>query len=203
MGSRIQCFLLVPSDFASQELRRYAESNIACPASGVGYHNATALLERIPWDTDGVNTSHGGRGIRGYSSGPLCASRADSRWPAACACGYVFAAGDRWQHNVDRLFRRADVPDAIDGELVDLDHAPPGAMWNAYWYNGIWNGPDGVSLEVMTPGGVWLVDGPSRNSKQPWSRSGELPAVTANPSISIGVPERYHGWLRDGWLEEC
>jgi len=27
------------------------------------------------------------------------------RWPAACACGYVFQDGDEWQDNRSRLYR--------------------------------------------------------------------------------------------------
>lgn len=94
----------------------------------------------------------------------------------------------------------------------EIKAAPPGAMWDADWYEGskLKDGrpynrnPDGVTLCVRTPGGDWIVDGPSfscRVEVGSWSRSGTLPNVTATPSIHI--PGKYHGWLRDGQLVEC
>lgn len=84
-----------------------------------------------------------------------------------------------------------------------LSEAPVGAMWTADWYD--FKGPDGHCLVVRTPGGDWIVDGPSMNNDgsrgNPWQRSGEIPKVTANPSIHI--PGKYHGWLREGFLESC
>lgn len=90
--------------------------------------------------------------------------------------------------------------------------APVGAMWDCDWmrdhkmdsglaYN---RNPDGVVLAVRTPGGDWVVDGPSfcnRVESGSWSRTGTIPNVTATPSIDI--PGKYHGWLRDGYLVEC
>jgi hypothetical protein len=95
---------------------------------------------------------------------------------------------------------------------VEIKAAPVGAMWDADWYEGsklkdgrLYNrNPDGVTLVVRTPGGDWIVDGPSfanREEVGSWSRFGTLPNVTATPSILI--PGKYHGWLRDGQLVEC
>jgi hypothetical protein len=77
----------------------------------------------------------------------------------------------------------------------------PGAMWLD---------EDG-ELCVILPGGgsEWNVDrGRKYNEQKPsrnlpaWTRTGDLPKVTATPSINaIGT---YHGWLRDGVLtDDC
>jgi hypothetical protein len=95
-----------------------------------------------------------------------------------------------WQVFQDQIYRRADT-----GEEYTLRDAPPGAMYIATWHDN--------HLRVCLPpnGGhdYWDVDGPSKNGNG-WTRSGDLPNVTANPSI---LTPRYHGFLRGGWLEEC
>ena len=97
---------------------------------------------------------------------------------------------------------------------------PPGAMWypRAYKFT-----PDGrkkeikEALTVMTPGGIWGIDGSASNCTrkddllhQCWVRHGEPPDVTVDKngdtcaagagSIMCG---NYHGFLRNGFLEEC
>lgn len=80
----------------------------------------------------------------------------------------------------------------------DVPRAPAGAMY--FTRSG--------GLVVRTPGGDWHVDGPSKNGGR-WTRSGEPPNVTANPSILQQNPSvycgtrEYHGFLRNGVLEEC
>lgn len=101
---------------------------------------------------------------------------------------------------------------------------PPGAMWYASesYSEGVGNpGPDGRHLYVMTPGGMWGIDGSAANCTRPterkqhhcWVRHGEPPNVTIDKNgetcgcgCSIGVPYpdmKYHGFLRNGYLEEC
>jgi hypothetical protein len=99
---------------------------------------------------------------------------------------------------------------------------PPGAMY--YAWEG-WRpedaGPDGRHLMVITPGGEWWVDGRANNCTRPgephkcWVRHGEPPEVTVDKegdtcgcgcSIGIYNPDgsfRYHGFLRNGWLEDA
>jgi hypothetical protein len=94
---------------------------------------------------------------------------------------------------------------------ADVNTAPVGAMWNCDWYRGEHheNGtaydrhPDGLVLCVNTPGGHWLIDGPSFSNGREvgkWERTGVAPNITVTPSI---LQPRYHGWLRDGQLVEC
>lgn len=86
--------------------------------------------------------------------------------------------------------------------------APPGAMWDASWLTGLsvcgarpFGGPDGRTFIVRTPGGDWVIDGPSFRDGEPvglgWTRTGEPPRITVTPSI---VLPGYHAWLRDGSL---
>jgi hypothetical protein len=75
-------------------------------------------------------------------------------------------------------------------------------MYDAYWmkdFSDYKKRSDGIMLCVKTPGGDWIVDGPSNNGNG-WERTGTVPKITATPSILMA---RYHGWLRDGWLVEC
>lgn len=187
--SSITCFWLEPVARARRSLRRYYRtdggSQPAC--STKGYHDADVACEELdlPLDAPG--------------SGDDDWPHDDLRWPPACACGYVFAARDYWQHNVNRLYQRSDT-----GELITLwgERVPPGAMWDADWMGDEYRGPDGRCVCVKTPGGSWLVDGPASNGGR-WTRTGDPPKITVHPSISIGKPERYHGWLRDGVLVDA
>ncbi len=96
----------------------------------------------------------------------------------------------------------------------NVRHDMVGAMFYCDWLEGmppedqaamgIYPGPDGRVLGVMTPGGQWIIDQTANNGPKDragWTRTGSPPNVTAHPSILQG--DRYHGWLKDGWLEEC
>lgn len=197
--SRIRCFWLEETDRVKIFLRRYRSiegDEQKCPGR-YGFHNAALFLE----ERAAVHVA-GGRSLAVVEH-----QHDDARWPAVCAaCGYVFRPEDPWQVNHHTIYRRAD-----SGELLTLEEAPAGAMWNAWWMverrtkrgPGTWVGDDGISLHVRTPGGDWCVDAPPAGGNGGWTRSGTPPDVTASPSIVIGQPERYHGFLRAGWLEEC
>lgn len=202
MGSRIRCFMIEPVQppQAHYYLRRYrsrSEEDAKCPCN-YGYHNAKFQIEDGP-----VKQIAGGKDRCYIANGIPEPARDDPRWPKICECGYVFLESDEWQLFQKELYRRVD-----NGEIVTLEDAPAGAMWNAWWMTsdrdykgpGSYVGSDGLCLSVKTPGGDWLVDGPANNGAG-WTRSGTVPDVTANPSIMIG--SRYHGFLRAGWLEEC
>lgn len=178
MSNRIQCFLIERTNTARESLRRFTFGDSKPCAGTLSGHSASVVIAAVvpfesEWEGDGTKQH----------------PRDDPRWPVACErCGYVFTPEDQWQHNLDRLYRNP-----IDGALHRPREAPVGAMWLELWH-------DEPHLVVMTPGGEWDIDGPARNGGG-WSRTGEPPLVTANPSILIG--DRYHGWLRDGFLVEC
>lgn len=194
--SRIRCFFLEPTDQVEMALRRFygfRKPEAKC-AGKYGYHNADVVIGRGPaLECPEVRDGHPVHGDHWPHN--------DSRWPKACACGYVFTDDDEWQFNPHTLFKRSD-----DGALVTLQAAPAGAMWDAHWMGESHKGPDGIHLVVKTPGGEWAADGPAYSEgkvthERGWTRTGTAPDFTANPSIHI--PGKYHGFLRGGWLEEC
>lgn len=215
MMSKIQCFFLEPTDRAEHSFRRYRESTKYLKNPD-GSYVTTPKKDSKGQDYDAwiIDTSYNGRCPKGSCTCDAvvvvgeCAAddssripsdelKLDPRWPKACECGYVFQPEDRWQDSNHRFYRRTDT-----GELHLLSSAPVGAMWDAVWYKDIKTykvRQDGIMLVVRTPGGDWCVDGPSNNGNG-WERTGTVPKVTANPSISM--PD-YHGWLRDGYLVKC
>ena len=198
--SRIQCFLLVPTPLVLISLRRYAYRDKERLCVDGRIHDAAVII--------GQEESSESRGDRGGTRFP----KDDPRWPKVCACcAYEFQDADEWQ-NFDRLYSGAP-----DGNLYTLHHdpaqggAPPGAMWFTPWMDfpgSIYHQQrgGGPHLCCRTPGGDWDIDSKSSNGEG-WTREGEPPNVTANPSIGAGRnPDgnyKYHGWLKNGWLDEC
>jgi hypothetical protein len=181
----IPCFLSERTQFYRRSVRRYTDRQ-NCP-SNFGYHNANIDIdvviapdEEVEWEGSSLDEFL-----------PL----SDPRWPKQCEhCPYQFAEIDIRQWNQNRLYRRPGTD-----ELFTLREAPVGAMWYADWMSS-WHGPDGRCLVVMTPGGEWVIDGPSNGSNgKPgvWTRSGKPPVISVSPSIIAG---NYHGWLKDGVL---
>lgn len=184
----IACFFLRPAAFAQETLRRFVFSKSSSDCPKHGYHTGSVDIGVVPFplsDLEGMP----GQGI----------DHGDLRWPTTCACGYQFKPEDEWQHNLTRLYWRSDHLTL----RTTLQGAPPGAMYYADWYD--WKGPDGHCLVVVTPAGPWIIDGPSMNNDgskgNPWTRTGEIPKVTASPSIHF--PGKYHGFLRNGALVDC
>lgn len=179
----VVCFWCDRAGVADESLRRYAGDK-ECPLPH-GYHDASVLLGEVPWTAPET---------RGHNDDDI--AHDDSRWPASCACGYLFQPTDTWQHNIVEKLRRVDT-----GETFITMQAPPGAMFDAWWLKPFGVGPDGRALMVMLPdGNEWHVDGPAKNSKTSWQRSGEPPKITASPSIQT---PKYHGHLVDGVLRPC
>lgn len=210
MGSRIQCFLIEKTgrEFWQPESRSRDSAAGTCPVHGI-WHRASG-----EWREGSL--SERDRSILG---------------PERCECGHVFAAEDRTVGSGRHEWRRVD-----NGEILPIGmnrpFFPPGAMWYADWLEeGVplygeeptgrplhhWRGPDNRVLEVMTPGGEWIIDSRASNCTRPddnthrcWVREGTPPNVTAGKagntcqagagSILCGS---YHGFLRNGWLEEC
>lgn len=117
----------------------------------------------------------------------------------------------------DTIFRCAETGEEFEG----IGNAPVGAMWFAPWLDDSYVVPQLEHvLVVKTPAGEWVVDSQSSNCtmKQDyrqaehhcWIIEGNLPDITVSKngktcqagagSILIGS---YHGFLRNGYLEQC
>lgn len=198
MGSRIQCFLIEPTDGVRRQLRRFRSSGgddpqSKCPGQ-YGYHNGHAPF---PDGKCRLEKQGDGYGVWRFDDDHEIPPHDSPMWPTKCDdCPYVFSAEDHWQLFHDVVYVRKDT-----GALMTLRDCPPGAMWDADWYPE--KGPDGRSWCVsLPPGGghdYWHIDGFSKGGGK-WTRTGEAPNITASPSI---LTPRYHGFLRGGWLEEC
>jgi hypothetical protein len=199
---RIRCFLLEPTGKTKHSLRRYA-SGSTCPSGEMSYHNAQTFVGVRP-------VEDAARVLEERTP------RDDPRWPTHCGCGYEFKADDSWQDFTRELYRRADT-----GEEMTLREAPPGAMYYAPWLSDLphYRGPDGRTLIVKCPpdGHDWIVDSRASNCTMPqddvhkcWVRHGEAPDITVDKNGhtcaagggSILTP-KWHGFLRNGWLEGC
>lgn len=205
--ARIKCFMLEPTHRVRVDLRRYrSSSKLPKDTCTHGeYHNALAFIGEEPEELS----------TEGYiQNGLKPVPHDDPRWPTHCACGYAFAEDDEWQRFVDQIYRRTDT-----GEEMTIREAPAGAMWYAPWHDR-WCNPQGKhTLCVKTPGGEWICDSQASNCtmkddvKQEkhhcWILHGTPPNVTADKngttcqagagSIQAGS---YHGFLRDGYLED-
>lgn len=195
MQPSLTCFWVEPTDREHRSLRRYAPSDEKkCPGT-MGYHNAS-----VPWmeDAPAIRTPEGYHSFLPESEWP---ERTDPRWPTRCEhCDYEFVPEDKWQIFSTIWYVRPDT-----GERFQQRALPPGAMYDSWWYPDSWKGPDKKALTVMLPNRIdWCIDAPSTGGGR-WTRSGEIPHITASPSILVEAkPEfgrkRYHGFLTDGIL---
>jgi hypothetical protein len=206
--SRVRCFFLEQVAGKNRySLRRWASGGdrSLCTGSKLSYHNAEIDIGEGP---PVVSTCS-----RSGAESPVPIS--DARWPKKCAsCDYVFTDGDFYQYNSERVFRRTDT-----GAELTLSDAPEGAMWFADWYQHF-KGPDGHTLVVRLRGNHdWIVDSRASNCTMKddnehrcWTRKSSPPDVDVGKAQygktcaagagSIAIPG-YHGFLRNGWLEEC
>lgn len=185
----VPCFLVVPTRRYRLKLRRYAPSA------------ARPCKERGAWGCDASTVVGEEQRDEHPSMGddPGRYPHDDARWPTACArCGVAFEPDDAWQVFPENIYVRSD---GAAGEFF-LRELPAGAMYDATWLHELpdLRGPDGRSYIVRLPDGAdWLIDGPA-NGGGHWTRTGEAPKLTAQPSIRT---EGYHGWLTDGALVPC
>lgn len=185
-----QCFLVKDTGMSQLQLRRYKSSDDApCPRmpGSHSYHQRVFGIEKAPTLKDD----------EGYLKMPDVGKwKDDPRWPTHCACGYEFLEEDRWQVMQEVIYR------AEDGREWEQRILPIGAMLDAWWDFRATPGPDGRRLGVILPPGgdvnIWCIDGPS-SSGGGWMRSGEVPNVTAAPSI---LTSKYHGFLQNGVLTD-
>lgn len=204
--NRIKCFWMDELDECRYWLRTYETVKDApCPVTK-SYHNAMTVLSDGPIE---FYEDHGRKLYRRVNE-PEHPPR--SAFPALCDCGYVFGP-----HAVRHVFHRQLFKRADTGEKTTVDDAPVGAMWNAWWESEYRSGADGRSLNVKTPGGEWCIDARCSNCTMPndtvhkcWVRHGSPPLITVDKNGvtcgagagSIAQPG-YHGFLRNGYLEQC
>lgn len=151
--ARIRCFLLEPVELERIHLRRFCwDGN--CPQ-----HNGRAHRARVKI-YEGPIGSVAERSI----------AETDPRWPAACSCGYAFAAADQRVVDYDQLYKRGDT-----GQLLELHEAPDGAIHRATWLEGNpeWCGPDGQSWICRVPSRHdWMIDSRASNCDSPCKTCG-------------------------------
>ncbi len=190
MSAPIPLRLIEATGRTRYTLRRYSEAK--CKLRH-GYHNAESGV--IGETQDDPTKDYFG------SNPPAMIPTTDDRWPRRCACGYAFEDADKSQVFAHPLFKFVDT-----GEVVTLEDAPAGAIWDASWWPD--KGADGKAWSVRLPDGTdWMTENTATNCRCPktpghrcWSRSGTAPLLTVNPSIQT---PRWHGWLRDGRLVEA
>lgn len=199
--TRVECFLLEPTDRARLGLRRFTfgvyhsgeegypapdetPDHVACPAFALrgedqyqeGHSTTTAWVAEST-----VRYSEKGDRPRVLAAIPVEEFADDPRWPTTCQhCDEPMPSGAISQVHQDQIWRRVDT-----GAECTLRDAPAGAMWFAEWMS-FHLGPDGRCLVVRLPNGMdWLVDSRASNCTKPddtehrcWVRHGEPPNVT-------------------------
>lgn len=205
--SSIRCFVITQTDRAWLSLRRFTFGLTACPIHG-SYHNAQTPIGEGTYLRDD----------RGHYSLPpehdrIRYPRTDSRWPAQCACGYVFQDAHEWQVSSQHIYV---TDEGAEYALHGPQKAPAGALYRAEWREEYCHGEDGQCWMCITPGGDWCIDDTASNCKRPgephqcWCRHGSAPdfhvdkvgntCAAGAGSILCGS---YHGYLHNGHLVEC
>jgi hypothetical protein len=207
MKNRIKCFWLEPAGKIHRSFRRYSRNEQVKCNSKYAYHNAHIFLDELP-DTNPTGVINADIDVEPFAG--------DERWPSHCVCGYEFQPDDHYQIFVDRIYKRTDT-----GEEMTLQSAPAGAMYDAWWYPDAWKGEDGIALIVKMPGGgSWHVESrasnctlPNDNKHRCWVRKGNpqrpetltvgKDGLTCSAGAGSIVMNKWHGFLRNGYLEEC
>lgn len=200
----VKCFWTEPTPDVARWLRRYrSRGDHPCPhmPSSYSYHQAMTRIENAAGEFDE-------RGYLQAADGKW--PRDDPRWPTACPCGYVFEPTDEWQLFRERIYVRPDTGERFE---EGADKMPPGAMYNAFWVGDYAQGPDGMSLVVICPGGkAWHIDSRASNCDMPddnvhrcWVRHGVPPLITVDKNgVTCGagagsiLQPNYHGFLTNG-----
>lgn len=205
----VECFLVAATGRANLSLRRYVTESKCSIEGNIGIHEARLPLGEIPMGTAEDHTWQ-----------PELPEVADDdpRWPTHCACGHAFAEDDRRQRFTEALFV------GPDGREHEIQHLPPGAIYDAAWMCGYGqvNG-DGPAWAITLPNGsVWHPGMEATNCTRKgqdhdcWCVHGEAPVLTVDkqpvPGRSTcqagagsinsreGTPKHWHGFLRDGSL---
>jgi hypothetical protein len=173
-----ECFMIERVALKRVYLRIYSDLYDPKPCPGrYGYHNAFVLVG----DREALLPEPGRDPIEDWEAEYMF----DERWPKKCEfCPYEFR-DERKQVFTLRLWKATDGREGLWHLHENMDgHAPVGAMFYANWHS-YWPGPDGKCLAVMTPAGLWSIDGPDKDGNRCWSRTGTPPLISVTPSINF------------------
>lgn len=210
----VRCFMLVGTKEGAVGLRRHSPwGQRTAYTCDQGWHDAVRWLPtrgKVVW------TRHRDPDHRTYHITHPRYPHTDKRWPTTCdKCTYRFTKSDEWQVATSRLWQRSDTE-----ELIRLQDAPPGAIYDADWLHDRIVGPDGLSLCAVCPGGfTWFIDGQASNCTikddytqkrhHCWIRHGVPPDLTVDkngPTCQAGAGSiqtgNWHGFLRAGHFVE-
>lgn len=231
----MKCFWLEPVDPPMERfwLRRYRSSlreDEPCPKmpGQYSYHQAMTLVGDGPAHYEDRTYSGTEKAYKVLVEDMQPPPRDDSRWPTLCICSFPFTPDDAWQLFSRQLYRRTDT-----GEVMTVEEAPVGALWNAWWMadvagkhavkDGVEVGgwlfanPDGLVIMCKTPGGEWCIDSRANNCTMPndnnhhcWVRHGTPPdlhvdknGATCQAGAGSIQCRGYHGFLHNGHLTDC
>jgi len=213
------CFFLEETTLIRVSMRRY-ESKTKCPVKE--NHELHSIKIRLPTTFESSQENSVSTHIWEPGEVKFGVTFDDPRWSTPCACGFQFDDDAPRQMFVEALLKRQDT-----GELMTTREAGHGAMWFSSHYAKYpnWCGPDGRALMVKILDHEWHVDGGASNCTKPndrehrcWIRHGTPPNITVDKngntcnagggSIWVGMnkpndPGSWHGFLRNGRLEEC
>lgn len=190
----IPLFIVEPAGTCRLSLRRFRHGR----DEGGHYHDASVVI-----DENAVVSPDGPDGTK-----PVTDHRVphdDPRWPTACPCGEAFTSEDSWQVNEldwyegsgQRFAWGVGSWDGIPGAVMrapwrDIDGRPP--AWHVCLPNRTWWNTNDRAASA----------GPGNQLGPYWTVSGEAPRFTVSPSIDDQSPSRpWHGWVRDGHLEDA
>lgn len=209
---KIKCFFYEPSTEVKRTFRRYETGN--CPGKNSSFHNAQLLRDIITVPVAAKDEETDPRLICRPPSAEL-----REKFPVKCDhCDFYFTESSEYQLNSDRLYTSAETK-----LFFTLRELPPGAMYFADWMlinrtSNLFRGPDNHCLAVILPDEhPWLVDSrasnctlPEDNEHKCWVRHGEPPLITVDKNgltCAAGAgsiqTSKWHGFLRNGFLEGC
>jgi hypothetical protein len=211
----IPLFLLTETAESRRSLRRFhmsEEGEPPCGDSGRSHHRAKVKIGRFP-TVRGEGNTLGLVDPADYHGDP--------RWPTQCDhCDYRFSEDDHWQVDQDPIYQTED------GRQMSLSEAPPGALWEASWWERARvNGGTGPAWVVRLPNGLDFEPGMgatncSRRGEDHdcWCVHGEAPKLTINNDpvpgrttcpdgggsiwSAKGSDKDWHGFVTDGELRE-
>jgi len=186
--TRVRTFRVTPLPRAQKILRIYQGLHDGWACGPKHRHEANVIIDVIdrPLDVHGRILSLSDAGVE----------LDDPLWPKHCQnepCVtdvYEFKPDDMHAVMLERLGARSDT-----GEEVLVSAPPVGAIVSVGHYIPA-RGADGDSLAVMTPDGLWYLDGEDRAGRR-WTRTGPQDALCTYQAAG----PRFEWRIADGRLE--